>query len=225
MEIDLKPWKVTRLLIAIAVGMALTHIVGQLSDVYQGRTSVLFLFDLGREQSIPRFYSSVMLLLCSCLILTIAVAKKGDNTYNFIYWLGLVLMFLFLAMTKSIAIHENIATLMRSALGVSKIKFYAWVYSIVVVLFTIAYLKFFFSLPRRVMLLFVIGGSAFVAGAFGLDLVVAYLGQSLDRHTGVYIGLATLEELLEMGGIIIFVYTFLLYMSLELKRIVVRVAE
>ena len=75
------------------------------------------------------------------------------------------------------------------------------------------------------MLLFAIGGSAFVAGAFGFDLVVAYLGNSLGHHTVAYIGLATVEEVLEMAGIIVFVYALLSYMSSELKWIRVRIAE
>ena len=63
------------------------------------------------------------------------------------------------------------------------------------------------------------------AGAFGLDLVVAYVGNSCGHHTVAYIGLATVEEVLEMAGIIGFVYALLLYMSSELKWIRVRIAE
>ena len=75
------------------------------------------------------------------------------------------------------------------------------------------------------MLLLAIGGSAFVAGAFGLDLVVAYLGKSFDHQAVAYIVLATLEEVLQMSGIIVFVYALLLYISSELKWIRVRIAD
>ncbi len=225
MDIELKPKKVARFLLVLVVGFTLAHIAGQLAEIHLGRTFGLFLFDPDREQSIPRFYSAVMLLLCSGLLLTIAVAKKEDNTRNFLCWLGLALIFLFLAITKNAAIHENLAAPIRSAFNMSKIQFYAWAYGIVVVIFPVVYLKFLLSLPRRTMLLLAIGGSAFVAGAFGLDLVVAYLGNSIGHHTVAYIGLATLEEVLEMAGIIVFVYALLSYMSSELKWIRVRIAE
>ena len=75
------------------------------------------------------------------------------------------------------------------------------------------------------MFLFAIGGAVFIGGAFGLDLVVAYLGKSFDHQTLAYIGLSTLEEVLEMAGIIVFVYALLSYMSSELKWIRVRIAE
>jgi hypothetical protein len=74
------------------------------------------------------------------------------------------------------------------------------------------------------MLLLFIGGSAFVIGAFGLDLIVAYLGKSVDHHTMVYIGMNALEGLMEIGGVIVLVYALLLYMSSELKWIRVRIA-
>ena len=225
MDIELKPRKVARFLLVLAVGFTLAHIAEQLAEIHLGRTFGLFLFDLDQEQSIPRLYSAVMLLLCSGLLLTIAVAKKGDNIHSFVYWLGLALIFLFLAIAENTAIHESLAAPIRSALKMSKIQFYAWAYGILLVIFPVVYLKFLLSLPRRTMLLLAVGSFAFVAGAFGLDLVVAYLGNSFGHQTVAYIGLATLEGVLEMAGIVVFVYALLLYMSSELKWIRVRIAE
>jgi hypothetical protein len=87
----------------------------------------------------------------------------------------------------------------------------------------LVYLKFLLSLPRRTIFLLAIGGFAFVAGAFGLDLIVAYLGKSIDHLTVVYIGLATLEDVLEMSGTIVLVYGLLSYISSELKWIGLRI--
>lgn len=225
MDIELKPKKAARFLLVLAIGFTLAHIAGQLAEVHLGRTFGLFLFDLDREQSIPRFYSAVTLLLCSGLLLIIAVAKKRDDTRSFLYWLGLALIFLYFAIAENTAIHETVAAPIRSAINISKIQFYAWVYGISLIIFPAVYLRFLLSLPRRTMLLFAIGGSVFVAGAFGLDLVAAYLGNSSGHHTVAYIGFATAEEVLEMAGIIVFVYALLLYMSAELKWIRVRIAE
>ena len=75
------------------------------------------------------------------------------------------------------------------------------------------------------MLLLAIGGFTFMVGAFGLDLLVAYVGRSMDHHTLAYIGLVTLEDVLETGGVIVFVYGLLSYMSSELKWIGIRFTE
>ena len=225
MEIELHPRKVAQLLLVFFVGFTLAHIAGQLAEIHPSRNFGLFLFDLSGKQSIPRFFSTVMLLLCSGLLLTIAVAKKRDNTPGFLYWLGLAFIFLLLSITKNTAIHENLAVSIRSVLNMSKIQFYAWAYGMVSVIFLVVYLRFLLGLPRRTMFLFAIGGAVFIGGAFGLDLVVAYLGKSFDHQTLAYIGLSTLEEVLEMAGIIVFVYALLSYMSSELKWIRVRIAE
>jgi hypothetical protein len=225
MDIELKPRKVVQLLLVPAVGFTLAHLAVQLVDNYFRPSYELLLIDQDLGQSIPRFYSAVVLLLCSGLLLTIAKAKKKDNTHNYLYWLGLALIFIFLAITKDTALHESLAKPLRSALNISKIQFYAWAYGIVIVIFPVLYLKFLLGLPRRTLLLLAIGGSAFVVGAFGLDLIVAYLGKSINHHAVAYIGLATLEEVLEMGGVIVFVYALLSYMSSEIKWIRVRIAE
>ena len=147
MDIELKPSKVARFLLVLAVCFTLAQIVGQLFEIQLGRTFLLFLFNLDREQSVLRYYSTVTLLLCSGLLLTIAVSKKGDNTHCFLYWLGLSLIFLCLAITKNTAIHENLATPIRLVLNMSKIQFYTWAYGIVAIIFPLLYLKFLLSLP------------------------------------------------------------------------------
>jgi hypothetical protein len=224
MDIQLKPGKVAQFLLILSLGFILAGIAGQLVKTRQG-TFWLFSSDSNQELAILRFYSAVMLLLCSGLLFIIAVAKKGDNNNGFLYWLVLAIIFTFLAITKATALHESLAAPIRSALNTSKIQFYAWAYGIVVVIFPALYLKFLLSLPRRTMLLLILGGAIFILGAFGLDLIVAYLGKSIDHRTMAYIGLAALEDTLEAGGIIIIVYELLSYMGSELKWIGVRIVE
>ena len=58
----------------------------------------------------------------------------------------------------------------------------------------------------------------------GLDSV-AYLLDPFGREAVAYVALATLEEVMEMAGIIVIVYALLLYQSSELKWIRVRLAS
>lgn len=213
MEIELKPGKVARFLLILVAGFTLAQIVLQFT-----------FFELELEAAILRFFSAVMLLLCSSLFLRIAIAQKRNNTNYFLYWLCLALIFFFLAITKETAIHENLATPIRLALHLSKIQFYAWVYGIVVIILPVLFLKFLLSLPKRTIFLFVLGSFTFLAGAFGLDLIVAYIGKLIDHHTALYIGLATFEDVLEMSGIIVLVYGLMSYISAELKWIGVKVS-
>lgn len=225
MEIKLQPRKVAQFLLMLTAGFALVHIAGQLIHLRMGSTFGFLLFDPDQEQSIPRFYSSVLLLLCSGLLSMIAVAKKSDIPGSFLYWSSLALIFLFLAVAKNSAIHETLAVPIRSILKLSKLQFYVWVYGIVVVIFFGLYRKFLVRLPRRTRLFFALGGVVFLVGAFGFDLLVAYAGRLVDHHSLVYLGLVTLEEALEMSGIVILVYGLLEFMGSELKWVQVRVNE
>jgi hypothetical protein len=199
-------------------GFTLAHLALQFVAIYLETTSGLAHFELELEQSIQRFFSAVTLLLCSSLFLIIAMVKKKNITNYFLYWLGLVLIF-FLPITKMTASHENIPEPIRSALHQSRIQFYAWVYGIVAIIFPVLILKFHLDLPKRSIFLLVISGFTFFAAAFGYDLIVVYLGKSIDHHTLVYIGLAILEDVLEMYGIIVLVYELLSCMRSELKGI------
>jgi hypothetical protein len=224
LDIELKPGKVAQFLLILSVGLILAGIAGQLVETRQG-TLWLFSSDSNQELAILRFYSAAMLIFCSGLLFIIAMAQKGANGSGFLYWFVLALIFLFLAITKETALHESLAVSLRTALNISKLQFYAWTYGIVVVIFPVLYLKFLLSLPRRTMLLLMLGGTVFLVGAFGLDLIVAYLGQSIDHHTVAYIGLSALEDALELGGVIVLVYALLSYMGSELKCIGVRISE
>jgi hypothetical protein len=211
MDIKLQPRKVVKFLIVLSVAFTLAHIAEQLAESTLGRTFGLYLFDLEQEQSLPRFFSAVMLLLCSVLIFTIAASEKREPRRRYLHWIGLALIFLLLAITKVTVIHEKLGLLIRAALKITETQFDAWAYSILVILLMVLYLGFLLSLPRRIIALLVVGGIIFVLGAFGLDLI----GASFDTQTISYKILAILEEILEMAGTIIFVYTFLVYLSTE----------
>jgi hypothetical protein len=225
LDIELQPQKVSRFLLVLVAGFTLAHIAGQYVEIHLGHTYGLFLFNLEREQSIPRFYSAVMLLSCSGLLLIIAISKKGIYSPGFRYWLGLVFVFLCLAIIKITSIHEYLAVAFQSVLNITRFQFYAWSYGILLVIFPMVYLKFLLSLPRETKFLMIIAGFIFIAGAFGLDLIGKYFGNSINHHTIAYISLATLEEVLEMVGIIVFMYSLLSYISLEFKWIRVGITK
>jgi hypothetical protein len=73
------------------------------------------------------------------------------------------------------------------------------------------------DLPPRSRLLFLAGGSIFVFGALGMELVAnAYW---MNNVRGLTIGIiTTIEELFEMGGIVIFVYALLDYLEIHVTR-------
>lgn len=218
----------------IAICLILNHIGLRFLELYvdQDCASGLFrlycrLFTVNAEGMIPTMYSTVALLFCSTLLTIIALSKKKTSSKYFLHWLGLALIFLFLAMDEALEIHEQFAGPVRSALDITSGLFYfAWVipYGFALFVFLAAYLKFITELPARTRLLFVSAGGIYVTGAMGFELLGGHHSALHGQENLMYIVLSTSEELFEMGGIVVFVYALLSYMSSEFKDLRIRVA-
>ena len=80
-------------------------------------------------------------------------------------------------------------------------------------------MKFVFNLPSKTRILFLIAGSVYVSGAVGMELIREFYSKLYaDNITFVTI-IITIEELLEMTGVVIFIYALMSYIDSELKDI------
>ncbi|WP_414550346.1 hypothetical protein [Anabaena sp. CCY 0017] len=178
------------------------------------------IFSLDEELNIPAWYSSFMLLSCSGLLAVITTIKKTDK--YFIYWKNLSLIFLFLSLDEAFSFHEIlIIPALREAFNLLPIFFHTWViFGIPAVIFFIfKYFRFFLDLPKKIQKLFLLAATLYVSGALGMEMVSGlfrvYFGR-LDIMTTIAI---LIEELLEMTGIVIFIYALLTYLR-SLKEII-----
>jgi hypothetical protein len=170
------------------------------------------LFNLGKEQSLPTWYSSSALLLCSILLYLMARRQvtRGDSRR----WLGLAGIFLFLSADESVAFHEAIADVVRSTLGPKGFLYYGWVipYFIFVLIVVLVYWRFVLELPRALRRVLILAGATYVAGALGMEMVqgyVDYYGVGPRSLLGLLI---VIEESLEMAAIVLFIYALLDYL-------------
>lgn len=189
--------------------------------------SFLTLFNVGEDTNIPTWYSSITLLLCSVLLIAIAVHKKKREEAYALHWGMLSVIFLLMSMDEVARTHEITGSMLKRGLvetiGVrpSGFVFFAWVIpgAIFVVLIALAYAKFLIDLPRKIRHLFLGAGTLYVAGALVLEMVSAqkeslYWGETMPRGTTIFVNLTTtVEELFEMLGIVIFIYALLLYIA------------
>ena len=235
MDLVLKPGKTVRAMALIAICLILNHIGLRFMELYLGYdcASGLFrlycrMFTVNAEGMIPTMYSTVALLFCSTLLTIIALSKKKTSANYFPHWLGLALIFLFLAMDEALEIHEHFAGPVRSALDITSGFFYfAWVipYGFALFILLAIYLKFLAKLPARIRLLFVSAGCIYVTGAIGFELLGGHHSALYGKENLMYIVFSTSEELFEMGGIVVFVYALLSYLSSEFKDLRIKVAS
>lgn len=219
MNLEIRPEEVLKKLLCFIIVLVLLNILGLISKYYFDHDYVyglVPLFDLDTEKNIPTFYSAVAILCSSFLLFFIALThKKNGNLY--LAWFGLGLVFLFLSIDEISSLHERLIKPVRENLGTSGLLFSAWVipYGLAVIIFSAAYLKFLLQLPKKIMYLFCISGVIFVSGAIGLELFEGYyyeLNGSIDLTFAIFY---TIEEFLEMLGIVLFIYTLLAYIETE----------
>ena len=207
MHAVLNPKRLTIFLGSVVVFLALAHICSELSG-----WSYHHLFDLDREENIPARYSLLILLLSSGLLIAIAFTERNKGA-RFVYWLGLGTAFLFLGIDEWRSIHEHLG----GSWNTSGLLFFAWIipYGIAVGIFALLYLRFLLNLPRRFGVLFIIAGLIFITGAMGFE---ALGGRHTELHgrTGAYVVYATIEEILEMVGVVVFIYALTSYIDTEL---------
>lgn len=173
MSLVFDPKKVVRFLGAIVVCLIAANMIGIVSYFYFGSHRIA-LFNLDREGNIPTLYAAVTTLLCSGLLAVIATARKRQEKRDYLYWAGLAIIFLFLAVDDGATIHENIIRPLRDALHTSGVLYYAWVipYGIFVIALGLVYLRFLFSLAVRFRYLIFFAGMLYVGGApWGLSLL------------------------------------------------------
>lgn len=219
-QIRLNPSAVARALGAVAFLLVLASIGGQLTKYLLGHDRVyglVSLFYVDAEQNIPTLFS-VLLLFCAALLLTvITVLKKKQKDPDVSRWAILAFGFLLMAVDEALSIHEKLVTPVRELLGDGPlgIFYFAWVIPgiAVVLVLTLFLLRFLLRLPAKTRFTFIVAGTLFIGGALGLELVGGRYAELHGQENMTYSMIVTVEESLEMAGVIVFIYALVKYIA------------
>ncbi len=116
MEIRVDPKNVAIAFLWVAAVLTAIHIVLLSLSFYLGDDhlfGLLDFFDLDIEGNIPSLYSAVAVLFCSALLAVITHVNWNKSDGRRFHWLGLTILFLFLAVDEGTAIHEQIGTFLE----------------------------------------------------------------------------------------------------------------
>ncbi len=200
--------------VLVIVGAFANVVIYQIAETPEANLArVMTRFDLGHEPSLPAWFSSMVLLLNSAMLVLIGRAKSAAAAPFAMHWLALGLIFLGLSIDEAVMFHEMIDKLISFGASTSGFLLFPWAlvglaFSIIV-FFT--YYKFLAHLPLRFAILFMASGALFVGGAVGMEF---FAGNIIDQH-GVesiyHTIIQTIEESLEMVGSILFFYSLTEY--------------
>jgi hypothetical protein len=216
-HLTISPKTIVKYLTIGVIILALISIPIQIGKyVFDYREAWTRTFNLDREMNLPTWYSALMLAFCALLLRVIALGKKTQQERYFRHWNFLSMLFLFLAVDEVAQIHEIfiIKDISRMLPGI----FYSvWVipYGIALIIFAQKYWKFTRDLPNQTRFHFILAAILYIGGALGMEMVGSYWTDLEGQQNLIYALMATLEEVMEMMGIIVLIYGLLTYIKRE----------
>lgn len=215
------PKVVVKVLTALIFLLLLLNVASYLNIYLSNGDSTDLFFrktNFNEEKNAPSIFSSLLHLFASFLLgltgrshLQIKISKK--------FWFTLSFIFLFLGMDELLRIHEKLEG--NSLEGFSGMFLYNWIiyYGIALIILGFILFKSLLKLPKKTLKGFFFAGIIFLSGAIGVEnftggyIHLHKLSENLIINTPLVFTLYTIEELLEMIGVSIFIYHLLLFLG------------
>ena len=163
------------------------------------------LFDLDEEQSFGTWFSAVILLFSGRLLhLQARDPELADSNWRFA-WRVLGLGFFFLSLDEVVGLHETLNTITD----------FSWTIpgTIVAGIVGLIYIPFLRHLPPRSRWLFILSGAIYLGGAVGVEHATNWYEDEGLLDTLEYNLTTVLEEAMEMGGVVLFIYALLSHIA------------
>ncbi|MDJ0687673.1 MAG: hypothetical protein QNJ41_04105 [Xenococcaceae cyanobacterium MO_188.B32] len=222
--LNLPPDRVCKILLVIIMILIFTNILSDsgafIFNQYGGGNHSERLLRLDTESLFLTFYSALSLGICSILLAVIACQKKAIDSRYTRHYKFLSLLFLLLAIDEIVMMHE-ILNVLKEPVNVSGVFYFTWVIPafIFLLVFTMTFISFLKSLPRKIRTLFILSGMIYVGGAVGVEMMGGDHSEMYGENNFVYEMITTVEESLEMMGILVFIYSLLFYLQTYLEKI------
>lgn len=211
---------VTRTLAAVTALLVMIHIGWHLFTHWTGHDYVfglIKLFHLDEERNVPAVFSTLLLLSAAALLAYIRRHEKLQGSRDVAKWTVLAIGFLYIAIDEFGHLHEQLIRPGRELLGDRSygLFYYAWVIPATAIVLVLAayFLGFLLRLPAKTRLGFIIGGALFVGGALGFEMLEGRHDELYGERNLTYRAYVTIEETLEMAGVIVFIHALLHYID------------
>lgn len=173
---------------------------------------VLMLWNVDAEVSIPTWFAQSLLIVAAGLLFLIAKSTRRDKPY----WYILAGVMIFMSIDEGASIHELLITPMRGLLNIETGPlYYTWVvvYGLGLGVAGLFFLRFYARLGRKTRWLLAVALAAFLAGALGIEMLGGWIISQADLTWQFYAAVVGVEELFEMLGASLLIYTLLDFMS------------
>ncbi len=180
-------------------------------------TGRIWMLDVEVESGFYTWFSTLLLAGAglSCGIVALERWAAGDRLR--FHWAILSVLFFALSADEACSVHEALSGPLTAGLGTSGWLHFAWVIpaGFACAAGLVFYAPFIMSFPGHLRFWLIASAAAFLTGAIGMEMAAGALGAASDEvlKSGSYRLLATLEEALEGGAVILFIGVILAFRS------------
>lgn len=213
-----------KILSFISVSLILLSLTGQSYRYFLNHGEERYLtqmFNLDEEINFPTYFSTFLLLTSSVLFLLIASSKRKIKDRFSLNWYTLSFIFFFMSMDEILMLHEQLSAPIRNVMHTTGFFYFAWLLPAVIslIIFIGFNINFLFSLPNKFQKLFFSSAFIYVTGAFLMEMVGGKFLSFYGQNNMGYALVTTIEESLELFGIILLLYALLNYVKTELPSL------
>lgn len=232
-ELEVSVKALAKALFLVTAGLIALDLAALAFTMVTGHDHVMGLLpiiDLDKEHNLGTLFS-VVLLTANAVLFLLAAAQEERGTSRRKAWGFLGLIFFFLAFDEYAYVHERLIIPMRELFDASAgILHFAWIipYGVLVVLVGLLVGPVILRLPSHPRKWFVYSAIAYLSGALGCEAIGGWrlvsIGGESARPEFVYEFITTVEESLEMIGLVLLVYALVELIRLGAPNRVIRMA-
>jgi hypothetical protein len=207
-------------LLGIWAGLISANVVQDLAVDYGAAR--IWLLDVDVERSLYTWFSQLLLALVALLLFDTGAKMRRAERFVASQWLALSAIFVLLSIDEALSLHEIASQRLSEAIPTSGFLMFAWVVpaAVVCLLGLAAATPFLLRLPGRVRMLMLLSAVLFLGGAVGMEMVGGKILSDFGGDASVlpYRWAVAVEEGLEGLGVLVFLYSHLLYRRTEALR-------
>ncbi|XYJ10712.1 hypothetical protein ACSUZJ_01665 [Telluria sp. B2] len=212
-----------RKLLFVALLLVLAHGAAMALKYYAGNDMALGLvplFDFYEEHNVPTYFSSLNLLLTSCLLFATAHLAREAGHKDVLAWRILAAGFLFMSVDEFADLRIILSKIVKSVAGAHfeavPVLSVAWTIPVAAIVVAVALymIPFLLRLKKVYMFNFALAGAAFVFAAIGFETIEGHhVAQTGGVRDVAFMLMVTAEETMEIFSILYFQYFVLRYIN------------
>lgn len=219
MQIILSPERLFRYLLIIITVLLAANVIGIATSriFYHGHIfGLAYIFNFNINTSIPALFEFVIIFFSSLILIAITVKSRTIGERHWI-WFSLSILFVVLSLLKIVPLMRIIYFLihyLKHAITNTSLIIIIIVLASLLTLYIIkSIISFHLKLSSHFRKMFLLSAGIFIFGAIILDQIGNIIGVQYGKQSLIYALMYTIEELMEMLGIAVFIYSLTQYFN------------